>query len=215
VAAFAFVYIHPMADGNGRVHRFLINDILRRDGVVAEPVILPVSAVISADVGERRAYDKVLDQVSKPLMSAIREQVEFSNVQTAFPDGVVSNFGFNAQDIGRPIWRHPDLGPHIVYLSKVIARTIKEEMRQESKYLMGHRRAREAIKEIVEMPDQQADRLIRSIEQNDAKLSNVLAKEMPVLAGLGIWESITDAVSQAFNGTEPKDNIYDARSGLK
>jgi Fic/DOC family len=214
VAAFAFVYIHPMADGNGRVHRFLINDILRRDGVVAEPVILPVSAVISADVGERRAYDQVLDQVSKPLMSAIREQVEFSNVQTAFPDGVVSNFGFNAQDIGRPIWRHPDLGPHIVYLSKVIARTIKEEMRQESKYLVGHRRAREAIKEIVEMPDQQADRLIRSIEQNDAKLSNVLAKEMPVLAGQGIWESITDAVSQAFNGTESKDNIYDARSGL-
>ena len=199
MAAFAFVYIHPMADGNGRVHRFLINDILRKDGVVAEPVILSVSAVISADVGERRAYDQVLDQVldqvSKPLMSAIREQVELSNVQTAFPDGVVSNFGFNTQDIGRPIWRHPDLGPHIVYLSKVIARTIKEEMRQESKYLMGHRRAREAIKEVVEMPDQQADRLICSIEQNDAKLSNVLAKEMPVFAGLGIWDSITDAVS--------------------
>jgi hypothetical protein len=45
------------------------------------------------------------------------------------------------------------------------------------------------------MPDQQADRLICSIEQNDAKLSNVLAKEMPVLAGLGIGDSITDAVS--------------------
>ena len=26
VAAFAFVYIHPLADGNGRVHRFLINE---------------------------------------------------------------------------------------------------------------------------------------------------------------------------------------------
>lgn len=32
VAAFGFVYIHPLADGNGRVHRFLVNDILRRDG---------------------------------------------------------------------------------------------------------------------------------------------------------------------------------------
>jgi Fic family protein len=202
VAAFAFVYIHPMADGNGRVHRFLINDILRRDGAVAEPVILPVSAVITADVGERRAYDQVLDQVSMPLMSAIREQVEFDRVQTTYPDGVVSNFSFNAQDIGRPIWRYPDLGPHIVYLSKVIARTIKEEMRQESKYLVGHHRAREAIKEIVEMPDHQADRLIRSIEQNHAKLSNALAKEMPVLASPGIWEAITNSVSQAFKGTE-------------
>ena len=32
VASFGFVYIHPLADGNGRVHRFLINDSLRRDG---------------------------------------------------------------------------------------------------------------------------------------------------------------------------------------
>lgn len=32
VASFGFVYIHPLADGNGRVHRFLINDVLRRDG---------------------------------------------------------------------------------------------------------------------------------------------------------------------------------------
>ena len=26
--AFAFLYIHPMRDGNGRIHRFLINDTL-------------------------------------------------------------------------------------------------------------------------------------------------------------------------------------------
>jgi len=218
VAAFAFVYIHPLADGNGRVHRFLINDILRRDGVIAEPVILPVSAVISADAGARRAYDQVLDQVSAPLMRAVREQVEFSRVQITYPDGVVSNFGFNARnysgqsdqsgqsdnpdDIARPLWRYPDLGAHAVYLSGVIARTIKQHMHQESKYLVRHHRARESIKEIVEMPDHQADRIIRSIEQNDAKLSNVLSREMPVLAGPGIWQAIAAAVSQAFNGTE-------------
>ncbi|MFX8891548.1 Fic family protein, partial [Acinetobacter baumannii] len=37
VASFGFVYIHPMADGNGRISRFLINDILRRDGLVPTP----------------------------------------------------------------------------------------------------------------------------------------------------------------------------------
>ena len=206
VAAFAFVYIHPMADGNGRVHRFLINDILRRDGVLPEPVILPVSAVITADAGERRAYDEVLDQVSKPLMQSIRDQVEFARVQTAYPDGVVSNFVFHAQDLARPMWRYPDLSPHIIYLSKVIARTITDQMREESRYLAGHHRARQALKEIVEMPDHQADRLLRSMEQNDGKLSHTLAKEMPVLAGPGIWEAITDAVGQAFRGDAALDN---------
>lgn len=207
VAAFAFVYIHPLADGNGRVHRFLINDILRRDGVVPAPLILPVSAVITADAGERRAYDHVLDQVSAPLMRDIREQVQFDSVQTSYPDGVVSNLKFNANDSARPLWRYPDLGSHVVYLSKVIVRTITEQMREESKYLQAHHRAREAIKEIVEMPDQQADRLLRSLEQNEGRLSAVLAKEMPVLERPGIWEAITQAVSLAYRGhNEPLNN---------
>jgi Fic family protein len=54
VAAFGFVYIHPLADGNGRVHRFLVNDLLRRDGAVPEPMILPVSALIAGSAAERR-----------------------------------------------------------------------------------------------------------------------------------------------------------------
>ncbi|MCP6324382.1 Fic family protein, partial [Klebsiella pneumoniae] len=36
VLSFAFVYIHPLADGNGRVHRFLVNDLLYRDGILSE-----------------------------------------------------------------------------------------------------------------------------------------------------------------------------------
>ena len=55
VAAFGFVYIHPLADGNGRVHRFLINDILRRDGTVQDPMVLPVSSLIASDQAERRS----------------------------------------------------------------------------------------------------------------------------------------------------------------
>ena len=48
------------------------------------------------------------------------------------------------------------------------------------------------------MPDHQADRLLRSIEQNQGKLSQVLLKEMPVLGRAGIWETMTDVVAQAF-----------------
>ncbi|OYU32376.1 MAG: cell filamentation protein Fic [Comamonadaceae bacterium PBBC2] len=196
VAAFAFVYIHPMADGNGRVHRFLINDILRRDGAIPEPIILPVSALISADSGERRSYNQVLDSVSLPLMQSTRDQVAFTPTHTTYPDGVVSNFVFNGDDLARPLWRYPDLGPHVVYLSKVIARTISEQMREESRYLSQHYRARAALKEIVEMPDNQADRLLRSLEQNAGALSHVLANEMPVLSQPGIWDAIVEAVNR-------------------
>ncbi|WP_434601762.1 Fic family protein [Pseudomonas sp. Z4-7] len=198
VAAFGFVYIHPLADGNGRVHRFLVNDVLRRDGAIPDPVILPISAVITDDVGERRSYDRVLDQVSKPLMQAVRERVVFEPMQATYPDGVVSNFSFQGADQARPLWRYPDLGPHTVFLANIIGRTLTEQMREESRYLRSHARARAVLKEVVEMPDHQADRVLRSIEQNRGELSNVLAKEMPVLQQVGVWAEIVDAVSRAF-----------------
>lgn len=205
VAAFGFVYIHPLADGNGRIHRFLINDILRRDGVVPDPVILPVSAVITDDAGERRGYDKVLDEISKPLMRELNEDISFVSTYTAYPDGVVSNLEFRGGDKARPVWRYPDLGAHVTYLSNIIKRTLTEQMREQSRYLRNHGRARQALKEIVEMPDQQVDRVLRSIEQNRGELSNVLAKQMPVLQEPGVWAAIIEAVALAFQEDVPVD----------
>ncbi|MDY0206542.1 MAG: Fic family protein [Pseudomonas sp.] len=206
VVAFGFVYIHPLADGNGRVHRFLVNDILRRDGVIPDPVILPVSAVISDDASERRAYDNVLDQVSKPLMQAVRQQTRFAAVQTTYLDGVVSNFDFQGLAQARPLWRYPNFGPHVVFLAHIIRRTLTEQMRDESRHLRSHTQARAALKEIVEMPDQQADRLLRSIEQNHGVLSNVLAKEMPVLCTPGVWDDIVAAVINVFQEKTAREN---------
>jgi len=201
VAAFGFVYIHPLADGNGRVHRFLINDVLRRDGVIPDPVILPVSAVITDDPGERLGYDRVLDEVSRPLMQAVRDQVSFEPGSTTYPDGVVSNFAFSGGDLAEPLWRYPDLGPHVVFMSRVIRRTLTEQMREESRYLRSHALARAALKEIVEMPDHQADRVLRSIEQNQGSLSHVLARQMPALTEPGVWPAIVEAVSRAFHSS--------------
>lgn len=198
VASFGFVYIHPLADGNGRVHRLLINDVLRRDGVVPEPVILPVSALITDDPGQRRYYDRTLDVVSVPLMSGIGEAVVFDYESTTYPDGVISNFEFHAADQARPLWRYLNLSSHVVFMSQVISRTMTEQMREESHYLRNHIQARAWIKEIVEMPDHQADRVLRSIDQNQGQLSHLLAKEMPILEKPGVWAAIVDAVSRAF-----------------
>lgn len=199
VVAFGFVYIHPLADGNGRVHRYLINDALRRDGVVKDPMILPVSSLISSDSAERRAYDRILDTVSRPLMGALAGAYEFAPTQTIYPDGIPSNFVFKGDDIAWPVWRYLDLTRHVVYLSDVLARTIRDDMREESRYIHRHAQARAAIKGIVEMPDMQIDRIIRSVETNQGKLSNVLAKELPILAQPGLWEAIVQAVTRTFD----------------
>ena len=198
VAAFGFVYIHPLADGNGRVHRFLINDLLRRDGTIPAPVILPVSAVITDDPGERRAYDQVLDEVSAPLMQAMRDQISFRPTGAMYPDGIVSDIEINDPDMARPSWRYPDLAPHVVFLARILDRTIRERMRAEARDLRRHARARAALKEVVEMPDPQADRVLRTIEQHQGRLSNALTREMPVLGEPGVWEEVVAAVMRVW-----------------
>ena len=198
VAAFGFVYIRPLADGNGRVHRFLINDMLRRDGVVRNPMILPISSLITHDQAERRAYDQILDVVSRPLMGPLAGRYEFVSVQQSWPDGVRSNFVCHGDDLARPAWRHLDLTRHVIYLSDVLERTIRQDMREESRYMRSHAQARAAIKDVVEMPDMQIDRVIRSVQANRGQLTQALSKEIPLLGEPGVWDAIVQAIEVAF-----------------
>ncbi len=148
------------------------------------------------EIEERRHYDELLDQVSGPLMQGIREYVSFAPTHTIYPDGVISNFAFSGADQAQPLWRYPDLNSHVIFISDIISRTLTEQMPKESQYLRNHGNARQVLKEIVEMPDHQADRIICSIQQNQ---DNVLAKEMPILQKPGIWAAIVEAVSREFN----------------
>ena len=199
VLAFGFVYIHPLADGNGRVHRFLINDVLRRDGVIEDPIIVPVSSLITSDSGRRRAYDLILDTISRPLMNLLAGSYEFCVTPQRYPDGIRSNFVFNGHTLARPAWRYMDLSRHVIYLADVLVGTIGQEMREESRYLQNHAQARAGIKDIIEMPDMQIDRIIRSVQANKGKLTNALAKEIPLLAQPATWSAIVQTVERAFS----------------
>jgi hypothetical protein len=91
-----------------------------------------------------------------------------------------------------------DLTAHVVYLADVLDRTIREDMHEESSYLRSHAQARSAIKDIVEMPDAQIDRVIRSAQANQGKLSNELSNEIPLLADSAVWDAIVQAIARAF-----------------
>jgi hypothetical protein len=180
--------------------------VLRRDGVVKDPIILPVSSLIMSDAGERRAYDRILEVISRPLMQDVAGQYDFGE-RKPYPDGITSNLEFRANDRARPVWRLPDLTHHVEYLAGVLERTIREDMREESRYMRSHARARAAIKDILEMPDAQADRVIRSVEANQGALTNSLAKEIPALAQPGVWDEVLNVLKQAFRDGPDGDAI--------
>lgn len=197
VMAFAFVYIHPLADGNGRIHRFLLNDILRRDGVTREPMILPISVVITKNAQHKIQYHQILNHFSQDIMYCLQGLYAFDQNNTKYTDGILSNLNFSAYEKAEPIWRYPNLTQHVIYIADLLEKTI-QEMREEALYLQRYDQAVSALKEIIEMPDHYAERIIRSIQENRGKLSNKLAKEYEFLQHNHIWQQMVDVIQAIF-----------------
>ena len=66
--AYAFVFLHPFEDGNGRIHRFLIHNILARRGFTPAGMIVPVSAAM---LHRPNDYDASLEAFSHQLMPLV------------------------------------------------------------------------------------------------------------------------------------------------
>lgn len=198
VVAFAFVYVHPLADGNGRVHRFLMNDLLRREGETDDPIILPISGLITENSTEKSRYYQVLNEISAVVMQCLEGQYSFTYEQKLYPDGIRSNFVVQNEELAEPIWQYPNLTTHVNYFADVVQKTITVYMKQEVAYLQQHDRARMALKAIVDMPNHYADRIIRSMLDNKGQLSQKLKKEYEFLAQEGVWEEMVAAVQAVF-----------------
>ncbi|MFZ2235931.1 MAG: Fic family protein [Dokdonella sp.] len=193
VLSFGFVYVHPMADGNGRISRFLINDTLRRDGAIPDPYVLPVSVTIVESRQNLRHYDRVLELYSRPFMTTYAGNWRFGDEVLA-ADGIRHNFEFDRYNEALPAWRYPDLTAHVEYLADVIAQTIQVGMPKEARYLRDFHETRVRVKNVLEGPDPEIDRIIRSVQDNEGKLSNKLAGEFPALSEPAMAEAIIAAV---------------------
>lgn len=199
--AFAFVYIHPMRDGNGRIHRFLINDSLIRDKAVPDGVILPVSATITSSIDFRARYDRTLEVFSRPFMQHYAASYRFGELEV-YEDGTRSNLAFDAYDDAQFAWRYPDLTEHVLYTAQVVAHTVQTEMADEARVLVIFQRAQERLKEVLEMPDQDANRIIRSLKENGWQVSGKLKHTYPQLDDIHRAERVVEAVRSAFEDRE-------------
>ncbi|TXG01160.1 Fic family protein [Massilia arenae] len=155
--AFGFVFVHPFEDGNGRIHRFLIHDFLTRGGLVPEGMILPVSAYM---LHHPREYERALEAFSKPLRRVVRFQLDDDEMLTIV----------NPDEAGG-YYRYPDLTTQAGYLLYAVQETITTELASEILFIRNYDQAREAIREVIDMPDRRLDKLIKLLHQNRGALS--------------------------------------------
>lgn len=161
--AFGFVYIHPLADGNGRLHRCLIHHVLAERGFAPKGIVFPVSSVMFDRIEDYRA---VLQSHSGLLMDHIDWR--------ALPSGNVEVLNDTAD-----LYRYYDCTAEAEFLYECVQRTVEKDLPEEIDYLKRHDVAMREIMNAVEMPDKLADDLIMFIRQNGGSLSKKRRSRSP------------------------------------
>lgn len=155
IIGFGFVFLHPFEDGNGRIHRFLIHNILARRGFTPEGMVFPISAVM---LKEHVAYDRSLEAFSNPLLTVVDYNLDEDKRMTVHSDTA-------------KWYAYPDLTAQAEALFRFIDKTIETELVEGLQFLANYDRTKRAIQEIVDMPDRKIDLLVRFCLQGKGRLS--------------------------------------------
>ena len=153
--AYGFVFVHPFEDGNGRIHRFLIHNILARRGFSPKGVMFPVSAAMLKDPA---AYDASLEAHSRGIMGVVEYSLD--------DDGRME-----VQGDWSPWYRYPDMTPQADALFGFIRTTIERELPEELAFLRGFDHSKDLMKSVVDLPDRLVNLFVKACSQNGGKLS--------------------------------------------
>jgi Fic family protein len=153
--AYGFVFLHPFGDGNGRIHRFLIHNILSLQQMVPKGLMFPISAAM---LKHPEDYDKSLEAFSKPLLQVIDYQLDEMGIMTVESE---SNLWYS----------YIDMTSQAEALSEFIQITIEEELVEELNFLANYDATKKAIQNIIDMPDRLIDLFIHLCLQGNGKLS--------------------------------------------
>ncbi len=167
VISFAFNFLHPFSDGNGRIHRFLLHHVLAQNQFGPEGIILPISAVI---LNHPREYDQALESFSKPLMERVDYTLDERMRMTVTND--TADF-----------YRYIDLTEATRTMIEFIRETIETELPTELRFLTAYDEIRGEMRDVVELPDRIADLFVKLCRQNGGTLSK-RKRELPEFSPL-------------------------------
>ncbi|MEA3360865.1 MAG: Fic family protein [Thermodesulfobacteriota bacterium] len=153
--AYGFVFMHPFEDGNGRIHRFLIHNILSTQGMVPRGLMFPVSAAMLKNPS---GYDASLEAFSRPLLQLIEYRLD--------------ELGQMTVDNDTACWyQYIDMTAQAEAIYDFVSKTIEEELVEELNFLANYDNTKKAIQDIIDMPDRLIDLFIQLCLQNNGGLS--------------------------------------------
>jgi Fic/DOC family len=196
LVAFGFVFIHPFEDGNGRIHRFLVHQVLSAEGFTPADLLFPISAAI---VRDRRSYDVALEAFSKSILPFIDWH------WTATKKIEVENDTAN-------LYRYFDATPLVEFLYAKVAETIRKDLKEELDFVAIYDGALTAVRDIIDMPDRRASLFVRLCLQNGGRLSKAKRAEFKELTDTELASlqfAIQDVMAESTIGTRPDEAAND------
>lgn len=164
--AFGFVFIHPLVDGNGRIHRFIVHDTLARMNYTEQGMIFPVSSSILSHI---RDYQNALSSYSIPIL-------DFIEWETSTDKNV------KVLNETKDFYRYFDATKQAEFLYECVKDTIENIIPEEVGYLRKYDEFKTYLDEVFEMPDNMVSLLISFLEQGNGKLSKrAIGKEFSML----------------------------------
>lgn len=154
IISFGEVYIHPLIDGNGRLHRYLIHDVMKQRET-KHKFIIPVSAAILRNT---QKYDQVLESISRPILSMI--DYSFSDESQI----VINN------DIDY-MYRYPDFTEHVKFIYEMMETAVSSELIEEICLIICFDTLKEHINTSFDIPNKNIDLLVSLILSNGGTVS--------------------------------------------
>ena len=184
LTSFGFVFIHPLEDGNGRIHRYLIHHMLARKGFSQQGMIFPVSASIIDHIAD---YKNVLEDFSRNILEFIDwKETDNHNIE-------VTN---NTIDY----YRYYDATAQAEFLYDCVHDTIANIIPEEISYLTKFEEFKKTLDNVFEMPDKTVALLVMFLGQNNGVLSKrAIEKEFTNISHDEIT-FIEDLYTQLFGG---------------
>lgn len=197
VVSFAFVFIHPFMDGNGRLSRFLVHHSLCRSGKLEQGLILPISVAMAH---HETRYLAALQGVSRPIRN-------LWNVTVIDEDKIAPVFHGSADP-----YRYWDATACMEFGLQMTHYALDSCLIKEADYLRRFDTAYAHINSRFDIMNKDLHALIRMAYGNGGRLSLNRRKQYLSRIQPTVLDAIEAEVQEAFFSDEiPRDNQHGNR----